>query len=380
MVKGPKTMKRNLVISATKAIGNHAKYLLPLCLCATSIAACAGSGASGDASETAEQAASGLTATTATTSGLHPLGLKRDTAGTISAHMKPSAPPPSGLPSSVMLTNQVPTPGDQLNEESCTAWAVGYAAKSFHEAVEEGWSPNVPNHQFSPSWLYNQINGGVDFGSSPSDAMALLVSKGADTLSSFPYVNGDVTTQPTAGSLEHASHFYAKSWSTLAVSEASFKNILAGHNIIVIAFEVLPDYDGLNGSTNAVYDSDAGSSRGGHANVIIGYNDTMHAFRIMNSWGTGWGDGGYGWIDYSFINNAKLNLSAYVMVDGYNTPIIGDADGNMCVDTADYQILMNAYGGCKPAAKYDYRADFNSDGCVNMKDYQLWAASRGEGC
>lgn len=313
-------------------------------------------------------------------SSLHPLGANRDSATTISARKKISAAPPGGLPSSIMLTSQVPTPGDQQGEGSCVGWAVAYGAKSFDETVAEGWSTTTTNHQFSPSWIYNQINGGFDGGSWPSDALNLIVSKGTDTLSSFPYVNGDYTTQPSTSSFEHASHFPGKSWNTIDVTPTSIKNVLAGHNVVIITFEVLPDFDGMNASTNTVYDDDTGSSRGGHANVIVGYNDTKAAFRIINSWGTGWGDGGYGWIAYSFVSNAKLGLTAYVLVDDANIPIAGDADGNRCVDSADQQILTNAFGACAPNVKYDYRADFNSDGCVNLKDYQIMAAHWGEGC
>lgn len=38
--------------------------------------------------------------------------------------------------------------------------------------------------------------------------------------------------------------------------------------------------------------------RGGHLVLVVGYDDTMQAWLIKNSWGTGWGDGGFGWIGY----------------------------------------------------------------------------------
>jgi len=317
---------------------------------------------------------------TASAITLHPLGAIPDSAGTISSRKKISAPPPGGLPPSVMLTSQFPSPGDQMSEGSCVGWAVAYGAKTFQETVEQGWSPSALNHQFSASWLYNQINFGVDGGSYPSDALNMLVSKGADTLSSFPYVNGDYLTQPNAASFEHASHFTAKSWSTLDTTETAVKNVLASHKPVIIAFQVLPDYDNLNGTTNTVYDDDAGSSRGGHANVLIGYDNAKQAFRMINSWGTFWGDGGYGWLAYSLIGSSKLSASLYVLEDGPNYPIVGDADRDYCVDDADYQLLMNAYNACSPSARYDYRVDFNGDNCVSYSDYLQLLAHWHQGC
>ena len=53
--------------------------------------------------------------------------------------------------------------------------------------------------------------------------------------------------------------------------------------------------------------------RGGHAVVAVGYDDkkkikngvcgkeTKGALLIRNSWGTGWGDAGYGWLPYEYV-------------------------------------------------------------------------------
>ena len=47
--------------------------------------------------------------------------------------------------------------------------------------------------------------------------------------------------------------------------------------------------------------------QGGHAVVAIGYDDNRKigkdkgAIKIRNSWGTQWGQNGYGWLPYSYI-------------------------------------------------------------------------------
>ena len=311
---------------------------------------------------------------------LHPLGVINDSPETIAANQLVNAPPPGGAPASVDMTAELPTPGDQLSMGSCVGWAVGYATKSFHEGDEEGWSLSTPNHQFSASWLYNQLNGGVDHGTSISAAMNLVISSGVDTLSAFPYVNGDFLTQPDEASFRRAGRFPARTWYTIATSEQAFKTELAAHNTVVIAISVLPDFDNLNGSTNTVYDDDSGSSRGRHAITVIGYDDAQGAFRFINSWGTGWGDGGYGWLAYSLLTNAKLNAQAYVMTDDANLPLLADADGNDCVNDADYQILMDSWNYSVSSGLADPRADFNQDDWVDMLDYLLLTEHWYEGC
>lgn len=310
---------------------------------------------------------------------LHPLGVIKDDPATISANRLVAATPPGALPASVDLSSQVPPPGDQESMGSCVGWAVGYATKSFHEAVEEGWSVATTNHRFSPSWIYNQVNGGVDRGTHVSTAMNLVASKGVDSIGAFPYVDGDFTTQPNAVSMRRAARFPAQSWYTLAVSETEIKKVLAGGNTVVIAVEVLPDFDQLNSTTNTVYDSDTGNSRGRHALAVIGYDNSRSAFRFINSWGTGFGDQGYGWLAYSFINNVKLVLDAYVMVDAANLALVGDANDDGCVGDADYQILSIRYG-YSVSNGADARADFNHDGWVDGTDYMLMTQHWGEGC
>ena len=39
---------------------------------------------------------------------------------------------------------------------------------------------------------------------------------------------------------------------------------------------------------------------GGHAIVIVGYDDATRRLRFVNSWGTGWGDQGFGYLPYEY--------------------------------------------------------------------------------
>ncbi|MEG0546378.1 MAG: C1 family peptidase [Oscillospiraceae bacterium] len=45
---------------------------------------------------------------------------------------------------------------------------------------------------------------------------------------------------------------------------------------------------------------------GGHAMLIVGYDDKIQSFIVMNSWGNSWGDNGYGYLPYDF---ARLNYA-----------------------------------------------------------------------
>lgn len=48
-----------------------------------------------------------------------------------------------------------------------------------------------------------------------------------------------------------------------------------------------------------------GREGGGHGVPLVGWDDARRAWRVRNSWGTNWGDGGYAWLSYDhFIPEA----------------------------------------------------------------------------
>jgi C1A family cysteine protease len=69
------------------------------------------------------------------------------------------------------------------------------------------------------------------------------------------------------------------------------------------------------GSTGRIpYPSGGDTVVGGHAVVAVGYDNslvikhpngttTTGALRIRNSWGTGWGEAGYGWLPYQYVTS-----------------------------------------------------------------------------
>ena len=65
------------------------------------------------------------------------------------------------LPPAADNSPGLPPVGDQGAQGSCVSWAVGYYLKSYQEGKEHGWDLTVPDHQFSPAFLFNQLS--VDY-------------------------------------------------------------------------------------------------------------------------------------------------------------------------------------------------------------------------
>ncbi len=45
---------------------------------------------------------------------------------------------------------------------------------------------------------------------------------------------------------------------------------------------------------------------GGHAVVLVGYDDTKKVWIVRNSWGTNWGQAGYFTMPYAYLTNSNL--------------------------------------------------------------------------
>jgi len=43
-----------------------------------------------------------------------------------------------------------------------------------------------------------------------------------------------------------------------------------------------------------------------HYIALLGYDDAKGAFRFVNSWGTKWGQGGYGWLPYKYVSRYAI--------------------------------------------------------------------------
>src|SRR5450759_75585 len=144
--------------------------------------------------------------------GTHHLGFKPtspESAGRYAAaERRFSMEAGSQIATSVDLSSQLPPVGDQGSQGSCVAWATSYYYKSWLEKQEHTeWNLSNPQYQFSPSFVYNQTNGGVDYGSTFPDAFDTMQTKGDVDIAEMPYDQGNHTLKTTASKLEAAKPY-----------------------------------------------------------------------------------------------------------------------------------------------------------------------------
>jgi len=284
------------------------------------------------------------------------------------------------LSASKDLSSQLPPVGDQGAQGSCVAWATSYYYKSWQEKQEHtGWDLKNPYYQFSPSFVYNQINGGVDNGATFSAAFTLLQNKGDVDIAEMPYNANDYRKQPTAAQLEAAKPYRIPGdWASFWVRSTrgpystpnnidQIKAWLNSGRLLVMGIPVYRDFPDFGSNPpRAYYDYNGYSSlAGGHAVCICGYDDNINpggadadhrgGFKMVNSWGAGWNgaSAGYLWLSYDFVK--RYVWEAWAMNDlAPDDPVITSLSATEAKVGATIKINGKNFGTLRRKARVSF--------------------------
>lgn len=218
------------------------------------------------------------------------------------------------LPSSVNLRPSMPNVRSQGGIGSCTSFAARNAYGYVLNVIwgPYGWDDTQDRMRLAPRWSYNQNNTGCPDGGYWNGTLAeWLVANGMAMEDDVPYGNGDKDdydcgTGFSAGAYADAAAAKPDSFQSIGISGdagiTNIKQVLAWqHKPVVFGTHVNQAFMDLSGSSVWTF---SGTSKGGHAMCIAGYDDGKGAFYVANSWGYGWGDNGYCWIGYSHFQNS----------------------------------------------------------------------------
>lgn len=215
-------------------------------------------------------------------------------------------PPPTTLPSSYSIT--MPPVMYQGSEGSCVAFAAVYArsAEQYYRSKASSYSQST--NIFSPEFVFNLTKSSTSCsGSALMTTFDLFVGNGVCTWTSMPYsyTNG-CTQMPDATQTAEAANFKIPSYSQVYDTDIQgIKTMLVANHPLSSVYTV--DNNFYNATAGFIWKT-FGTVYGTHSVTICGYDDAKHAYKVINQWGTGWGDAGYSWIDYDFFPTVSSNL------------------------------------------------------------------------
>ena len=206
------------------------------------------------------------------------------------------------LPSSVDLTPSMPAVYDQGELGSCTANALTAAVQFLNKGF-----------QGSRLFLYYNervLSGDVstDDGSTIADGVQSLKTQGNVAESAWPYVIANFAVKPTASLYATALTNVVLAATNVSVNANQIKGCLANGSPVVIGIVVYSSFESTAALSSGIVPMPAASDTvlGGHAIVLVGYNDSTNLFKFRNSWGTSYGVQGYGYLPYAYVTDANL--------------------------------------------------------------------------
>lgn len=212
------------------------------------------------------------------------------------------------LPPSVNLQSTAPPVLDQGQLGSCTANAIS----NCHRFVQrkEGHKELQPSRLFI---YYNErkIEGtiGQDSGAQIRDGFKTIANEGVCDEKHLPYDISRFTRKPTAKCYTEALAHTAVQYQRLDNTKLDdLRACLAAGYPFVFGFSVYESFESsyVAHSGNVQMPSKTEKLLGGHAVLAVGYDDAKKQFHVQNSWGTGWGLGGFFNIPYDYLTNANL--------------------------------------------------------------------------
>lgn len=244
----------------------------------------------------------------APTAAGHAFGL-RPTTGVLAAttglrNLRAGSMLPLAVPASVDLTGYAIAPGNQGPHGSCASWTTAYTLT--------GWQANYSNHAgapFNPMFVYNQVNGGSDTnGTTFYDNWRILQNEGDVEASAWTHSSDDYLSQPTQAELTNAAQHRMTAPTTLymgqhqgSAAQTAIQTALASNDPVALGIPVYSKFEYLNSTNSTFMLADANTSLlGYHAVAVLGYNAT--GVIVENSWGTGWGRGGFATLGWDFVN------------------------------------------------------------------------------
>jgi C1A family cysteine protease len=205
---------------------------------------------------------------------------------------------------------EMPEVWDQGSLDSCVPHAVAaaweFAARKAGEAV------GTPSRLFI--WYEGRALEGsaaaADVGIMIRTALKVLFAEGAPPEELWRYVAEKFSVKPPERAYDAAKRHKAQNYFLVkpALNQTlvdRLKAVLADGFPICFSFQYFDSFESADFSGEVSMpgpDQDAAGPGGGHAALLVGYDDTANVFKARNSYGQTWGQHGYFTLPYDYVS------------------------------------------------------------------------------
>lgn len=225
------------------------------------------------------------------------------------------------LPKKIDYTSKMSPVRDQGDEGTCVGFAAVCGMKEYQEIVDYGKTVEL-----SPRFLYaeaRKIDGlpNSEEGTTLRAAVKALKKSGVCREKLWPYAPHQ-KNKAASGAGEDAKKFCVTAYARiLNLYELRSSLVLKGPCLIgVEVFEGM-----MKTKTGKVPMPKRGEGAiGGHALSAVGFDDDAKLIKFKNSWSGTWGENGYGYLSYAYIEKYMMDAWSSVDFDDPNPLVLSD--------------------------------------------------------
>ena len=210
---------------------------------------------------------------------------------------------------------------DQGYMGSCTAYA---SIGAIEYLVKKYLGKPTSDDIFSERFTYYATRVNVlgwepeDSGAYIRDTVKSIAKFGTCREVSFPYVQtgtvSDYKQAPSPGNYTEALKYQALRYAKFDEGSTQAERMNVIRSLKANLAEGFPIIGGFvcfsniwSTKSNGVIPVPNGQIIGGHAILLVGYDDNRKVFKFKNSWGASWGEKGYGYLPYDYFYQGLLN-------------------------------------------------------------------------
>ncbi|MFK4438608.1 C1 family peptidase [Paenibacillus sp. RC21] len=210
--------------------------------------------------------------------------------------------PPFIIPSKFEVKEITPV-RDQGHEGTCVGFSCAVGMKE--------WQERDKHVGLSPRYLYEKAKAADTApdntprcttdgdGTSIRVAMDILKKQGVCEESFWKYEACNPGS-PQAGAETNAAKYKIKAYANLDTIKAMQRSLVV-NGPFVVGTSVYKNWMDPNvAATGKIPLPGSSEFIGGHAICIVGFDDETQMFKFKNSWGTSWGDNGFGYLPYDY--------------------------------------------------------------------------------
>lgn len=229
--------------------------------------------------------------------------------------------PLTTVPASVDLRPNFTPVRDQGEMGACSAFAL---VSILEYVLKRNRQPDIDLSELFVYYNARKESGSakLDMGSSLYDVIQTLMKDGVCLEHFFPYSPDNLKQEPPIEAYEDAQNRKVVQAKAVKRDLHTIQSALSEGYPVAISLKIYNSFNPRKGFVQMPSEAEMkGEDSGNHAMVICGYNDEARFFVVRNSWGRKFGDKGYCYIPYGYIENENLLNGACIITQVSDTKL-----------------------------------------------------------